>query len=294
MSANDISDEIERAVRQILVSPPIRFQSVTDLDIATDLLMPFVSCRASSKTSPLRIIDVSACTGAFSRPFLQAGFLVDMFEPDPDCARILGELTRRYALKACHHTLAVTGQAVDSVTFHKRSIGLSGLGTSPFGDRTDLLTIPATTLGAFLVDNPNVDLLKIDAEGYDFEILRGADLNMSRPHAIFIEFGAHFASQSLEEINRSLIEMDELGYGAVIFELKKMTGFGKTNWNHKLVDIAFDPTQLGQRGDVFGNIIFYRRDDTTFLTYLLKWLEAFLPAPQRPISQALRKPQGVE
>lgn len=287
-SPADISGKIEKTVSLVLASPPVRFQCMTDLDIATELLMPIVLERAADKRSSRRVIDVGACTGTFSRPFLQAGFRVDMFEPDPDCADVLSELTRQYVPNGYHHAVAVTGKATATVTFHKRSVGLSGLGNSPFGDRTDLLTIPATTLEVFLANSPPIDLLKIDAEGYDFEILRGANPNINRPSAILIEFGEHFESQSLEEISRLLSEMDALSYGAVIFELKKMTDFGKTNWNHKLVDMAFDTKRLGKKGDAFGNIIFYQKNDMTFLIHFLNWLEALLPACQRPIAQALQ------
>ena len=63
------------------------------------------------------------------------------------------------------------------MTFNKRGVGLSGLGESPYGPADRRITVPATMIGDYLARAPGgIDLIKIDAEGSDFDILNSIDL----------------------------------------------------------------------------------------------------------------------
>jgi FkbM family methyltransferase len=273
----------------VLRDRPPAFRRLTDTEMVTQLLAPYVETRAADGAAHGRIVDVGACLGVLSRPFLEAGFRADMFEPDPECLTAMTALTENFPALATHHAMAVTPKPVAAVSFNKRSVGLSGLGDSPFGDSATRITVPATTLGRFLADDKaGVDVLKIDAEGSDFDILRSIEFAHVQPSTVLVEFGEHFPGQSRTDIRRTLAEMGAWGYAAVIFEYRKLNGFGTTNWNYELVDVALDADRLGQRGEAFGNIIFYREDDTTFLACLVRLLEAYEPARVRPITARFR------
>jgi hypothetical protein len=127
-----------------------------------------------------------------------------------------------------------------------------------------------------------VDLIKIDAEGSDLDILRALDISAASPKAIMVEFGIDFPGQSATTVAGAIAEMEKQGYGACVFEYRRLEGFGVSNWEHELVDVAFDAKRLAKRGDGFGNVVFHRRDDTTFLTCLAQLLEGYGPAPTRP------------
>jgi FkbM family methyltransferase len=288
-SPASLREAVTNTISLVLSDPPPAFRRLTDTEIVTQLLVPYVETLAADGAAFRRIIDVGACLGLLSRPFLEAGFRADMFEPDPECQTAITSLVQRFPSLATHHAMAVTGEPVTSITFNKRSIGLSGLGESPFGDDGTLITVPATTLRQFLADHePGVDVLKIDAEGADFEILRGVDFAQANPGTVLVEFGEHFPGQSVADIRMMLVGMRATGYEAVVFEYRKLTGFGSTNWNYELVDVSLDAHRLGERGDAFGNIIFYREDDTTFLACLVRLLEDYVPARFRPIAKRFR------
>jgi len=217
-----------------------------------------------------------------SAPFLAAGFRVEMFEPDPECSGPLSELVSRHPKLAVHWPIAVVTTPATEIAFNKRSMGLSGLGDSPHGEGT-LIRVAAITLADHLRSHPGeVDLIKIDAEGSDLDILRALDISAASPKAIMVEFGIDFPGQSATTVAGAIAEMEKQGYGACVFEYRRLEGFGVSNWEHELVDVAFDAKRLAKRGDGFGNVVFHRRDDTTFLTCLAQLLEGYGPAPTRP------------
>ena len=274
------------AVSVAFAEPSWSLRRLADSDIVSRLLVPYMETLAAEGGARGRIIDIGACMGSLSMPFLEAGFSVDMFEPDPDCAAPLAALVARFPASARHHAMAVTSDPVTTISFNKRSIGLSGLGESPFGDGASLMSVPATTLRQFFAQGERADVIKIDAEGSDFELLRSFDLGAVKPSAILIEFGVHFSNQSVDEIRRLVRDLAVIGYAAVIFEYRKLNGFGSTNWDHELAAVAMDASNLGEAGDAFGDIVFARQDDATFLTCLVTLLESFAPAKRRPFSTA--------
>jgi FkbM family methyltransferase len=252
------------------------------MELARQLLAPWLQTLAAEGLAAGRVLDVGACAGTVSAPFLAAGFRVEMFEPDPACAGGLSELVTRHPSLAVHWPTAVVAEPATDVAFNKRSMGLSGLGDSPHGEGT-VIRVPATTLAEHLRNHPGgVDLIKIAAEGSDFEILRGLDLAASGPKAIMVEFAVDFPGQSATTIAGEVAGMERHGYGACVFEYRRLEGLGASNWEHELVDVALDAKKLGTRGDGFGNIVFYRREDTIFLTCLAQLLEGYGPAPTRP------------
>ena len=62
------------------------FRRLHDTDVARQLLAPWLKGLARDGLAHGRVIDIGACMGEISLPFLEAGVRVDMFEPDPDCA----------------------------------------------------------------------------------------------------------------------------------------------------------------------------------------------------------------
>ncbi|HXQ10024.1 MAG TPA: FkbM family methyltransferase [Caulobacteraceae bacterium] len=272
------------AAGEALVDPPPALRRLLDLDIVTQLLVPYVRTLAAAGGAHGRTLDVGACVGALSTPFLEAGFAVDMFDADPGCAAPLKAVEQRFPGRARLHALAVVHAPAASVTFNKRERGLSGLGESPLGGAGEPITVRAITLDAFLAGRPGVDVIKIDAEGSDLDLVLSIDVGASAPKVVMLEYGVEFPRQSPQAIGAAIRTMGERGYAAVVFEYCKLPGFAVANWDYELVGVAFDAYDLGKRGDGFGSILFYREDDRTFLAVLAQMFSLYRPARRRPIA----------
>jgi FkbM family methyltransferase len=287
-SAAALRDRVVGQAKVALALPSPAFRRFVDTDLVIQLLVPYLQTLVGADGRGGRVLDVGACVGSHSLPFLRAGFRVDMFEPDPECAGTLAALGKQFPELAVHQAQAVVWEAVDEVRFNKRSPGLSGLGESVFGQTREQITVSATTFDRYLADQPGeVDVIKIDAEGSDFDILAAINLAAVAPKVIMVEFSIEFPQQSQATLEGAIATMQAQGYDAVVFEYRKGQGFGVSNWEIELVDVALDASRIGGVGDGLGNVLFYRRDDTIFLACLASLLEVSGPARTRPVFQAL-------
>lgn len=135
------------------------------------------------------IVDVGAHHGESFQAYLEMGWKVYAFEPDPINRARLKELipVERIRLFDC----AVGDREAESVPFFAsdESTGISGL--SAFRDtHRNVATVRLTTLDRVLADEgvSRVDFLKIDTEGHDLFVLRGFPWERLRPDAILCEF----------------------------------------------------------------------------------------------------------
>ncbi len=165
------------------------------LDVANDIhhngetLLHKAFARGAAERGPLRVLDVGANVGEWSRLLLQAcesaslpSSRIDLhlFEPGPEAR---ARLSQAFAPRAANLAgLHVVGSAVSSsegeVTFQLYGEGgrRSALRQLEPGLDVRTITVPQTTLDAYAAKSgiERVDLLKIDTEGNDFLVLRGA------------------------------------------------------------------------------------------------------------------------
>jgi FkbM family methyltransferase len=253
---------------------------LTDLQIITELIVPYFRIETLDGTPRGHMIDIGACAGQAALPLLQAGFTAEMIDPDPECTTALAAICLQYPGKASHRAAAAIAGNAKSVVFRKRSMGLSSLGDSPMGEVLAEVSVGTAPVRELCRDG--TDFIKIDAEGFDLEILEGIDFEQCKPKLIMVEYALEFEKMSRSEIAAALIRMNEAGYGALIFENRKLPGFGTANWDCELADMHFGPEGIHAKGDEFGNIVFFRKDDILFLACLAALLESYLPARQRP------------
>lgn len=275
----DLLDRIRDLAGELRRSRNAGYRRLTDLALITQCLYPYLQTLKAEGVPAGRIVDVGACLGEASMPYLRGGWRVDMFEPDPECRQPLAGLCVAFP-QAKHFPVAVTGAPAGPLTFHKRSLGLSGLGASPYAAGGKEVTVPSTTLSeVYGPTRLQADLLKIDAEGFDLEILAGADIKSLAPKAVMIEFGTAFARQTPAAIQAAIDRMRGEGYGVAVFSNRQLEGFGVSNWSCELDSLVFGNVETSEGAS--GNMIFFREDDTTFLTCLLLLLESFQPARRR-------------
>lgn len=173
-----------------------------------------VFIRMLSKYQPKLCIDVGGNIGDYSKALLAlTDAKVIAFEPLP---RAFEELC---ALKALYpNRFTAINQAVGHMVteldlyFPNEKSGIATL--SPEVNQidcigaknTNTIQVSVTTLDAFIAANPHhvsdgIDLIKIDTEGFEYEVLQGASQTIAqhRPKFIQIEYNHHqlFKGQSL-------------------------------------------------------------------------------------------------
>jgi len=255
-----------------------KFSGLTDLKILRLILVPHFRSLHFGERIP-RMLDIGACYGQMALPFLQDGWSVDLFEPDPACKARLSAFVRQFQGKARLFCLAINDTAEQSVDFHQSSVGLSGFVKSPYAETKDIISVQSARLDKISAayDIDHVDFLKIDTEGSDFRVLLSHDFERLPPRLILIEYATNFTGQSLEQIRFYIEAMSGKGYDALIFSHDDDENFKKQIWQYRLISLHFNKIVYTKSGAAHGNIIFFRKDDVLFLTDILMLFSRFLP-----------------
>lgn len=203
------------------------------------------------------MIDVGAHQGSALAPFHEMGWRIFAFEPDPSNRQ---KLAARFgaAPNVTIDPRAVGEMAATGVPFFtsEESTGISGL--HAFRD-THVKTgaVDVTTLSQIIAGQEiaHVDFLKIDVEGHDFSVLKGAPWEKLRPDVIECEFEDAKTlpiGHSYAEIAAFLRARD---YAVYISEWHPIVRYGiRHQWRRVVpypVDIA---------ADAWGNFLAFRED----------------------------------
>jgi len=259
---------LERTTGRV-IGRNVELNALTDLGIVNLLIEPYF--RDQRIDRPRCMVDVGACHGAMAAPLLAHGWRAELLEPDPAAREVLERNLAGYAAQIRVHAIAAGRQSADAVEFHQSAIqGLSGLGESPFGATASVLRVPSVSLEDFLAQREiaDVDFLKIDAEGYDFDVLESLDFRRVKPELVLIEYGAHFARQTPAIVNAAIADMAARGYGALVFGYADDGNFKRARWVYRLTELWVDPLSVTQDDASFGNILFYPAGNTRLLITL--------------------------
>jgi FkbM family methyltransferase len=153
------------------------------------------------------VCDIGANKGSFI--YWLSTWVVDgrvvAFEPQPDLARALGEVCRAVGLD----NVRVEAKAVYSrsgaqelflPTGHQP--GASLLHQAVEGERFTTLSVPTVALDDYFAESDRVALLKIDVEGAELEVFKGAERILRRhgPLLIFECENRHLEPGSVQEV----------------------------------------------------------------------------------------------
>ncbi|MGB5674493.1 MAG: FkbM family methyltransferase [Gemmatimonadota bacterium] len=128
------------------------------------------------------IFDVGANTGYTAAWFSTLADRVYAFEPDPTNLEILREQIRIRGLTNVDVLATAVGETVGYARLHRKERGghhaLSDVGASP---TMDTIEVPCTTVDTVMSSEgiESVALLKVDVEGFEPEVLRGAAAGLS-------------------------------------------------------------------------------------------------------------------
>ena len=139
------------------------------------------------------VVDVGANIGAFALLQASRGARVVAFEPNPDCFRRLARAARSNGFGS---RLTIVERAVAEAPGHAElavEAGNTLLGSTvhaPAGDRVQLIGVEVDSLDRALsaLGMGHLDLLKLDAEGSEPDILRGAERTLERVDRIVLEY----------------------------------------------------------------------------------------------------------
>lgn len=135
------------------------------------------------------MVDVGAYRGGSFKPFLDLGWNIEAFEPDPVNFE---SLVRLAAGPRVHiHRTAVSDEQCPAATWYINDSVDSISSLAPFDpSHRESSTVPVTTLTAALekADVAAVQYLKVDAEGFDLQVLRGFPWNRLTPEVVLCEF----------------------------------------------------------------------------------------------------------
>ncbi len=178
------------------------------------LRTPFIALRHAGIRT---VIDVGANKGQFYRSARKAfpGAAIHSFEPLPAAAGILAEISKGDSLLHVHNFAlgSTDGEASFVVNSFSPSSSLLPLAQDhkaafPFAQEQETIQVRVRSLDSWAVDRPlqQSAFLKVDVQGFDAEVLRGAQTVLPRCAAVLIE--ANFVD--LYQGQSSLIEISEL------------------------------------------------------------------------------------
>ena len=168
---------------------------------------------------PRTIVDVGAYRGDWSRMAhaIWPDAAIVMIEPNREQSGCLNALAAElHGTLHCELLGPVDGQ---EVTFHVMATGSSVLPErSDVPRRTE--TRKLATLDTLLADKPDVDLLKIDAQGYELSILDGAAKILPTVQAVLIETALIDVNEGSPILHEVVRYMHDRGF--VAFDILEM------------------------------------------------------------------------
>ena len=186
---------------------------------------------------PKTIFDIGANEGRWSAHVLDLwpNASVHQFEPVPAIAR---RLRARFAgSQAVHvHDCAVGGED-GTVYYHENKQLSSHSFVAPRGDMENHVRLVSGATAFELAGIDHLDVCKIDAEGFDLEILHGLEPQLRKHQISFIQFEHHALGVSYQRTFASTSSfLRGFGYriGKIFPEGLREVDYGAHNWSNQV------------------------------------------------------------
>nr|ABP47230.1 methyltransferase FkbM family [Mycolicibacterium gilvum PYR-GCK] len=195
------------------------------------------------------MVDVGAHHGSAFKPFLDSGWVVHAFEPDP---------ANRKALQADHPRLTVDTRAVAEVDGEEVRLFTSDISTgistlSPFhATHKPTSTVQTVRLDSYLRDNniARIDFLKTDVEGYDLYALRSFPWSTHHPRVVLCEYEDAKTIKLGHDSHAVAQFLQKQGYEVLVSEWHPIVEYGS---EHQWRRFCHYPTDLAPES--WGNLI---------------------------------------
>lgn len=209
-------------------------------NLAPYLQAQFFQCIKNLGFNPKHIVDVGANRGTWTRNALQyfPDAYFSIFEPQAYLSASFNDLLKNPKIKFHAKGVGPSSGMMDLTTSDRDdsfSFSFTAEQAKAFGVRQ--VKAPVVTLDEFLptLGLPRPELVKIDAEGWDLEVLKGAESTIANAEVVLMEAAVmnKFFKNTIADVVR---EMSERGF--VVFDI---TDLNRTQKHHALwlVEIAF-------------------------------------------------------
>ena len=206
------------------------------------------------------MVDVGAHYGSTLRPFARGGWTVHAFEPDPDNRAVLSQHVAH--MENVHvDTRALSDHEEVDVPFFSSEVssGISGLSTfeETHRERTRVDLIP---FSRYCEEKgvTQVDVMKIDTEGFDLFVLKGIPWDRIQPGLIVTEFEDRKSVPLGYNFHDMAEFLDERGYRVLVSEWFPVVRYGGS---HKWRSFWTYPGELQGAELAHGNIIAVRDEE---------------------------------
>jgi FkbM family methyltransferase len=199
--------------------------------------------------TPGTMLDVGAHQGYALSPFLDRGWTVYAFEPDPANRAILASRCPNATIDP-RAVSEVDGEEVSLFTSDV-STGISSL--SPFHEtHAATATVQTVRLDTYLREHnvAKVDFLKTDIEGFDLFALRTFPWGEHHPQAVVCEFEDNKTTRLGHDVHDTARFLQQQGYSVLVSEWEPIAEYGQ---RHKWRRFARYPTELA--ADSWGNLV---------------------------------------
>jgi FkbM family methyltransferase len=166
---------------------------------------------------PRCAVDVGANIGVFSlyQVMVNHAERVIAFEPSPEVFSRLAKNIEVNGIKNVRAVNAAVGDEPGTLSFAESRMSANGRVSE-----TGTLKVPCVRLDDELRDVPSIDILKIDTEGYETHVLRGASETLKKTERIALELHYPGELQEIEAIVSSLGFSLVKAYGSLVFYRK--------------------------------------------------------------------------
>ena len=177
---------------------------------------------------PTGILDIGAYHGEFAA-------MARQFWPDTAVLMVEPQLQKRDLLAAVAEQLGGEAEVCTTLlgdaeraacAFHQLNTPFGSTGSSLYQEASDhpreTLLLPMTTVDTLLAGRtgPGFDLWKIDVQGAELDVLRGAKRALAGVEALFVELSLHVVNHGAPRIAEVIAEFDRLGFA--LFELLQL------------------------------------------------------------------------
>lgn len=185
---------------------------------ARSLLDPELAIVCNELRPGVRAIDVGANEGVYTHAFARTGAMVEAFEPEPGCLRVLRSYARSRPAITVHPE--AVGSAPGMATLYVPAVDgrrVTGRGSldpaaarQASGDPNsmDKIDVRVTTIDSFAFTD--VAVIKIDVEGRELDVLDGARATVARWRpTLLVEIEQRHTGRPVKE---SFGTIEQLGY----------------------------------------------------------------------------------
>ena len=161
------------------------------------------------------IFDIGAASGEYTELFLKRfpAARVYAFEPLPEHFKKLEGRVKKYGNRVCAFNFALYDKSGEKDLYIAPNKDASSFLIKENLTKDHKTIVKMRTLDEFTPDIKKIDLIKIDVEGVELEVLRGAEKTLPKTRSIFVEINPAFKGYN----SRDHIE---------VFELMHENGFG--------------------------------------------------------------------